>query len=127
MRWQPLGGWDVRAQLRHRLGAGQAIPAASMCPWSMQVISYLHCTGAARCLGWGLGAHLKMKVMTKVMTKVTKVTTTSRSAVTNLMGNLGITTQSMSTTQMTQTDADAHSLLSTCKCVRIRVGVKVLG
>ena len=57
---------------------------------------------------------------------VTKVTTTSRSAVTNLMRNL-CTTQSMSTTQMTQTDADAHSLLSTCKCVRIRVGVKVLG
>ena len=47
--------------------------------------------------------------ITFAMTKVTtKVTTTSRSAVTNLMRNL-TTTQSMSTTQMTHTDADAHS------------------
>ena len=50
-------------------------------------------------------AHLKMKVRTVRR----RVTTTSRSAVTNLTWNLSTpTTQSMSTIQMTQTDADAH-------------------
>ena len=50
-------------------------------------------------------AHLKMKVRTVGR----RVTITSRSAVTNLTWNLSTpTTQSMSTIQMTQTDADAH-------------------
>ena len=83
------------------------------------MISYPYCTGAVWCLGWGLGTHLKI---TFVMTKaITKVTTTSRSAVTNLMRNLS-TTQSMGTTQMTHTD-DAHSLVSGVTrvfCVKVR-------
>ena len=61
--------------------------------------------------------------ITFAMTKVTtKVTTTSRSAVTNLMRNL-TTTQSMSTTQMTHTDADAQSfccLVSRVFCAKVR-------
>ena len=62
--------------------------------------------------------------ITFAMTKVTtKVTTTSRSAVTNLMRNL-TTTQSMSTTQMTHTDADAHSFccpVSRVFCAKVRL------